>query len=88
MAQGLEAIWQAWVEGVDKTFLEHPRSVGESYFQHGWTALRISGTMLWGGVAAAVHAFVPSLFPTTASRAAAHVSETMARRARAASTRT
>lgn len=49
-------------------FTRHPESVGETYFSHmafaGWFASRL---FLAGG-AALVHAFLPFLFETTASR--------------------
>ena len=50
-----------------RLFLDHPRSVGESYFEHllfaGGFALRLVGA----GLAALVHALVPCLFEKTAS---------------------
>jgi hypothetical protein len=49
-----------------RLFLEHPRSVDESYFEHllfaGGFALRLIGA----GVAALIHALVPCLFEKTA----------------------
>jgi len=51
-----------------RLFLDHPRSVDESYFEHllfaGGFALRLSGA----GVATLVHALVPCLFEKTASQ--------------------
>ena len=51
-----------------RVFVDHPRTVDESYFQHmrfaGWFASRLS---LAAG-AAAVHAVVPCLFEKTAGR--------------------
>ncbi len=53
---------------IAKLFTDHPASVGESYFGHmafaGWFASRL---FLAGG-AALVHAFLPFMFETTASR--------------------
>ena len=50
-----------------RLFLDHPRSVDESYFEHllfaGGFALRLLGA----GLAALVHALVPCLFEKTAS---------------------
>ena len=50
-----------------RLFLDHPRSVDESYFDHllfaGGFALRLLGA----GAAALVHALVPCLFEKTAS---------------------
>lgn len=53
---------------LDRLFLAHPRSVDESYFEHMRFALSFSVRLLGAGLAALVHAFVPCLFETTASR--------------------
>ena len=51
-----------------RLFLNHPRSVDESYFEHllfaGGFALRLIGA----GLAAFVHALIPCLFEKTASQ--------------------
>ena len=49
-------------------FRTHPASVGESYFGHMGFALRFA--ILLGGAAGAalIHALIPPLFETTASR--------------------
>jgi hypothetical protein len=52
---------------IDRIFLAHPRSVGESYSEHAATAGRFGATMVVGGVACLIHAIVPSLFPRSAS---------------------
>lgn len=46
----------------------HPASVGESYFGHMRFALRFAVLLLAAGCAALVHAVLPALFETTASR--------------------
>ena len=51
-----------------RLFLDHPRSVGESYFEHLHTALTFAGWMLLGSLACLVHAFLPAAFRTTGSR--------------------
>jgi hypothetical protein len=53
---------------LDHVFLAHPRTVGESYLQHSAFALRIGSRLLLAGMAALVHAVVPCLCETTASR--------------------
>ncbi|MGC6498249.1 MAG: DUF6356 family protein [Candidatus Puniceispirillaceae bacterium] len=53
---------------VDILFLDHPRSVGETYFQHQRFALRISGQLMLAAVGAIIHAVVPKLCETSASR--------------------
>ena len=53
---------------LDHLFLAHPRTVDESYFEHMRFALSFSARLLGAGMAALVHAFIPCLFETTASR--------------------
>lgn len=53
---------------LDRLFLAHPRTVDESYFEHMRFALGFSFKLLGAGLAALVHAFIPCLFETTASR--------------------
>ena len=49
-------------------FTAHPGSVGETYGQHLRFALLFGTRMTLGGLAAAIHALLPFLFITTASR--------------------
>ncbi|HEX4333691.1 MAG TPA: DUF6356 family protein [Usitatibacter sp.] len=49
-------------------FTFHPRSVGESYLEHGLFACRYGAKMTAGGVAALLHGVFPFLFQTTGSR--------------------
>jgi len=49
-------------------FTDHPASVGESYWQHLAFALGFAVKLLLAGMAALVHAILPFLFKTTASR--------------------
>ena len=53
---------------IERLFLRHPRSVGESYFEHQAVALSFAGDLLAAGAACAIHAAVPALFTKTASR--------------------
>lgn len=53
---------------LDRLFLAHPRTVGESYLEHCAFAFRIGARLLLAGSAALVHAVVPCLCETTASR--------------------
>lgn len=48
-------------------FTQHPRSVGESYWQHMGVALTFSASLLIGAVAALVHAVFPFLCSSTSS---------------------
>jgi Family of unknown function (DUF6356) len=50
-----------------KLFLDHPASVGESYAQHFGVATRFGVILLWGGVRAVLHGFVPALCTTSGS---------------------
>lgn len=53
---------------MDRLFLDHPRSVDETYLEHFAFATRFSLTLFAAALAALVHAFVPALFERTASR--------------------
>jgi hypothetical protein len=52
---------------LSRWFLSHPKSVGEGYWEHASMAARFGGTMVVGGLACIVHAFLPSLFTHSAS---------------------
>lgn len=52
---------------IDRYFLSHPRSVGESYPQHAATAFSFGAHMIAGGCAAMIHGVFPSLCTRTAS---------------------
>ncbi len=51
-----------------KLFIEHPSSVDETYLEHMWFAVSFAGLLFAAGAAALVHAVVPGLCKTTASR--------------------
>ena len=51
-----------------RAFTEHPAAVGESYWQHLTFAAGFAVRLLLAGLAALVHAVLPFLFKTTASR--------------------
>lgn len=53
---------------INRLFIEHPASVEESYFQHMRFALGFAFWLVIAGAAALVHAVVPALCETTASR--------------------
>jgi len=50
-------------------FTEHPKSVGETYWQHLLFATRTGVTMVLAGLACMVHGMLPFLCTTTGSRA-------------------
>ena len=49
-------------------FTEHPRSVGETYWEHFRFAFAFGWLMTLGAAAALVHSVFPFLFTTTAGR--------------------
>lgn len=53
--------------------LDHPASVGESYFGHLRFALGFAGLLMAAAGAALIHAVLPCAFPTTASRIVARL---------------
>ena len=53
---------------IDRIFLDHPRSVNESYAHHARFAFGFAMQLLCAGAAALIHALVPCLFEKTASR--------------------
>ena len=53
---------------ITRIFVDHPRSVDETYFEHMAFAGRFAARLLLAGGAALVHALIPCLFEKTASR--------------------
>ncbi len=53
---------------ISKLFLEHPKAVDETYFEHARFAGTFSLKLFGAAFAALVHAFIPALFDKTASR--------------------
>ena len=51
-----------------KVFLDHPRSVDESYVEHAIFAGRFSMKLFAAAFCALVHAVIPAAFEKTASR--------------------
>lgn len=51
-----------------RLFTHHPASVDESYFEHLRFAATFAGQLLLAALAALIHALLPFLFETTASR--------------------
>ena len=62
---------------LSRLFLDHPRSVGETYLGHQRMALRFGVTMLAAGVACLIHGLVPGLFTCTGSRTVSRLHEQM-----------
>ena len=66
-------------------FTAHPASVGETYGEHCRFALGFGARMLFGGIAAMIHAVLPFLFVATAGRTLDELNALRSRGARAAS---
>ena len=58
-------------------FVEHPRSVGETYFEHLRAASCFGISMVGGGLACLVHALLPNLFTKTGSQTVKRLHERM-----------
>jgi hypothetical protein len=73
-----EDLLEAWNTGLlEQLFLDHPRSLGESYWQHQRRALRFGVSMIGGGAACLVHALLPAVFVHTASSTVQRLYEEM-----------
>ena len=55
--------------GLSRSFVEHPRSVGETYPEHFAVALGFGLRLVGAGLACLVHACVPAWFTRTGSTA-------------------
>jgi hypothetical protein len=62
---------------LDRWFLEHPRSVGETYFEHMRAAFSFSAALFVAALACAVHALAPALHTRTGSRAVTRLHDRM-----------
>lgn len=56
-----------------RAFVDHPASVNETYFEHALFAGRFSLVLFAAGTAALIHAIIPYLFESTASRMIANL---------------
>ena len=66
-----------------RLFIDHPRSVGESYLQHFAVASSFGATMIFAGFCALVHAVVPGWCITTGSDTIARLNRRMVEQRRA-----
>ena len=67
---------------LQRWFTAHPREVGESYIGHQRIALGFAGAMFRGACACFIHALVPGMFETTASRCVERLHREMRQRGR------
>ena len=65
---------------IARIFTAHPATVGESYVGHLAFAAWFASRLLLAGGAALVHAFLPFLFETTASRIVRELHQRIERR--------
>ena len=77
-AAGRNQIWNAKLM-FKRFFIDHPRSVGETYFEHQRSALGYAVSMLTGGIACLLHGLIPGLCVTTGSRKVRELYERMLR---------
>jgi uncharacterized protein DUF6356 len=68
---------------LQRLFLSHPQTVDESYGEHFLFALGFAARLFGAGLAALVHAVIPCLFETTASRMIREMHDRIASRAHA-----
>jgi Family of unknown function (DUF6356) len=61
----------------NRLFLDHPRSVGESYLEHQRHAFGFGVALLGAALACLVHALVPGLFVRTGSEAITRLHDRM-----------
>jgi hypothetical protein len=54
---------------LDRLFIDHPHSVGETYFEHQRRALSFAGRLIGAGLGCALHALVPGVCVRSASDA-------------------
>lgn len=62
---------------IDRLFLDHPRSVGETYLQHMGSAGQFGSRMILAGIACMLHGIFPFLFVKTGSNAVRTLHDTM-----------
>jgi len=62
---------------LERWFIEHPRSVGETYVEHLRVAASFGISMIAGGLACLVHALLPTLLRTRGSQTVASLHERM-----------
>jgi hypothetical protein len=61
----------------NRLFLDHPRSVGETYFGHQRQAMAFGARMFVGAIACFLHGIVPAAFTKTGSRTVSRLYDRM-----------
>ena len=62
---------------IQNLFTEHPKSVGETYWQHLRSAASFAGLMLYGSMVCMIHALLPFVFTRTGSDCVASLYQRM-----------
>ncbi|WP_417520090.1 DUF6356 family protein [Minwuia sp.] len=62
---------------IERWFVEHPRTVGETYVEHLTHAAWFAGMMAYGAVACLLHALIPGVCERTGSRVIALLHDRM-----------
>ena len=65
---------------IDRIFLAHPRTVGETYAEHAGIASRFGASMVVAGVKCLAHAVLPAVFERSASDCVARLNGELERR--------
>jgi hypothetical protein len=63
-----------------RLFVEHPRSLGMGWIEHGLGAVVIGATLVGAGAACLVHALVPGWFTQTAGKTVERMHDHMIKR--------
>ena len=63
-----------------RLFVEHPKTLGMSWAEHGIGAVAIGARMVGAGLACIVHAAIPGLFTETAGRTVMSLHDHMVKR--------
>jgi hypothetical protein len=63
-----------------RLFVDHPKSLGMSWAEHGAGAVAIGARMVGAGIACIVHAAVPGIFTQTAGKTVLDLHEHMMQR--------
>jgi hypothetical protein len=60
-----------------RMFLDHPSSLGETYFEHQKHAMSFAASMFFGAAACFLHGLIPAACKTTGSRTVIRLHERM-----------